>query len=47
MDKNQARKLAKSRISDMDDAQKEWASGAIADALSSIDEFTHAKFSCI
>ena len=26
----------------MDDAQKEWASGAIADALSSIDEFTHA-----
>ena len=42
MDKQQARKLAKARVLSLSDAQKEWASGAIADAISSIDEFTRA-----
>lgn len=42
MDKQQARKLAKARVLSLNDAQKEWASGAIADAISSLDEFTRA-----
>lgn len=40
--KKDARVLAKHNILSMSDEQKESASGAIADALSSIDEFTHA-----
>lgn len=42
MDKKQARKTAVANLAKMTDVQKEWASGAIADALSGIDEFTHA-----
>lgn len=42
MDKIQARKLAKTQIANMSDAEKEWASGTIADALSSIEQFTRA-----
>ncbi len=42
MTKNEARKLAKSAILKMSDAQKEWASGAIVDAISGIEEFTRA-----
>lgn len=40
--KKDARLLAKSKISAMSDEKKELASGAIADALSGIDAFTHA-----
>ena len=42
MNKIEARKFAKAQISKMSSAQKEWASGAIADALSGLFEFTHA-----
>lgn len=40
--KIEARKVAKQRILSMSSEQRELASGAIADALSGIDEFTHA-----
>lgn len=40
--KSEARKIAKQNILSMSSEQKEFASGAIADALSGIDEFTHA-----
>lgn len=40
--KTEARKIAKQNISSMSDEQKELASGAIADAISGVDEFTHA-----
>lgn len=39
MDKKQARTKAKANISKLSDAQKEWASGAIADAISGLDVF--------
>lgn len=42
MQKAEARRLSKSNVAKMSDAEKEWASGAIADALSSLDAFTHA-----
>lgn len=42
MNKIEARKFAKAQISKMSSAQKEWASGAIADAISGLFEFTHA-----
>ncbi len=42
MDKIQARKFAKVQISNMSDEQKDWASGSICDAVSSIDEFKRA-----
>ena len=42
MDKKQARLTAKSNISKLTGDQKEWASGAIADALSGLDEFRRA-----
>lgn len=42
MDKGAARVLAKAKISALSEDYRELASGAIADALSSIDEFTHA-----
>lgn len=42
MDKKQARLTAKSNISKLTGDQKEWASGAIADALSGLDVFRRA-----
>ncbi len=42
MDKKQARTKAKANISKLSDAQKEWASGAIADAISGLDVFRRA-----
>lgn len=42
MDKRQARATAKDRIARMSQAEKEWASGSIADALSGIEEFVRA-----
>lgn len=42
MDKKQARIIAKSNIAKLSAPQKEWASGAIADALSGLDVFRHA-----
>lgn len=42
MQKDIARKTARARIKAMPAQQKEWASGAIADALSGIEEYTRA-----
>ncbi len=42
MDKNCARRIARENLLKMTDEQKEWASGAICDALSGIDEYTRA-----
>lgn len=42
MTKAQARSFARAEISKMSDAEKEWASGAIVDCLSSLDEFALA-----
>lgn len=42
MQKDIARKTARANIKAMSQTKKEWASGAIADALSGIDEFTRA-----
>lgn len=42
MQKDIARKTARARIKAMPQTKKEFASGAIADALSGIDEFTRA-----
>ncbi len=43
MTKAEARRLAKSRIAKMSEAEKEWASGAITDALTSLDAFRKCK----
>lgn len=42
MDKKSARRIARENLSKMTDEQKDWASGAICDALSEMDEYTHA-----
>ena len=42
MDKSEVRKIAKANVAKMSDAQKEWASGAIADAISGLEEFKRA-----
>lgn len=42
MTKKEARILAINKIKKMSEEQKEWASGCIADMLSSLDEFTHS-----
>lgn len=42
MDKKSARKIAKTNISKLSAPQKEWASGAIADAISGLEAFKRA-----
>ncbi len=42
MTKDEARRLARHNIKRMSEAEKEWASGAIADMLSGIEEYTRA-----
>lgn len=42
MDKREARKIAKERVNKLSDAEREWASGCIADALCSEDRFKSA-----
>lgn len=42
MDKKSARKIAKANISKLSAPQKEWASGAIADAISGLEAFKRA-----
>lgn len=42
MTKQQARKVARDRLAQMSENEKEWASGAIADALSGLDEYKRA-----
>ena len=42
MTKQEARKIARERILKMHDAEKEWASGAITDYISGVEEFCHA-----
>ena len=41
--KQEARKIARSRIAKMSDAEREWASDSIVDAVSSLDLFKQAK----
>ncbi len=41
--KSEARKLAREKLKRLTKAEKEWASGAIVDALSGIDEFRYSK----
>lgn len=43
MTKAEARKTAKANIAKMSDAEREWASGAIIDAVSALDAFRKAK----
>ncbi len=43
MKKAEGRKIAKANLSKMTDAEREWASGAIIDAVSSLDAFKNAK----
>ncbi len=43
MTKAQARKTALDKVKKMSDAEREWASGAIADALSGIDAFRDSR----
>lgn len=43
MIKAEARMLAKQKVSCLSDAEKEWASGAITDAVTSLDHFKKAK----
>ncbi len=43
MTKAEARKVAKANIAKMSDAEREWASGAIIDAVSSLEQFKKAK----
>lgn len=43
MTKQQARRIALDRVKGMSQAEKEWASGAICDALSGLDEFRFCK----
>ena len=43
MTKAQARKMALDKVKKMSDAEREWASGAIADALSGIDAFRDSR----
>lgn len=42
MTKQEARKCARQKLAKMSDEEKDWASGAIADAVSGLDEFCHA-----
>ena len=42
MTKQEARRMARAKILKMHDAEKEWASGAITDYISGVDEFCHA-----
>lgn len=43
MTKGEARSAARAAVAAMSDAEREWASGAIADALTSLDEFKRAR----
>lgn len=43
MTKQEARKLARERLSKMTDSEKQWASDSIVDAVSSLDVFKRAK----
>lgn len=42
MTKQEARKYARQKLAKMSEEEKDWASGAIADAVSSLDEFCHS-----
>lgn len=43
MTKQEARKIAAARVVKMSDAEKEWASGAVTDALTSLEIFRKCK----